>query len=90
MKKNRPFARCLACLLAIIMSVASLTAVAEDETFDGEARQEFIDRIINLAEEKYNQARGRPQRAASSGDIYVCKNFTVYLFRENRDAFRMA
>ncbi|MBQ8162313.1 MAG: hypothetical protein IJ083_16420, partial [Clostridia bacterium] len=24
------------------------------------------------------------------GDIYVCKNFTVYLFRKTRDDFRMA
>ena len=55
-----------------------------------EAREAFIDGIIALAEEKYIAANGRAQRAQYSGDIYVCKNFTVYLFRENAPAFRMA
>jgi len=56
----------------------------------GAARQEFIDRIIALARKKYDEAGGRAQRAQYSGDIYVCKNFTVYLFRENCGDFRMA
>ena len=54
------------------------------------ARDDFIDSIISLAEEKYIAANGRAQRAQYSGDIYVCKNFTVYLFRENAPRFRMA
>lgn len=54
------------------------------------ARQDFIDRIIELGRKKFDEAGGRSQRAHYSGDIYVCKNFTVYLFRENRDDFRMA
>ena len=55
-----------------------------------DARAAFIDSIISLAEEKFDEANGRAQRAQYSGDIYVCKNFTVYLFRQNRDRFRMA
>jgi len=55
-----------------------------------EAREAFIDGIISLAKEKYDEAGGRAQRAHYSGDIYVCKNFTVYLFRENAGKFRMA
>jgi len=89
MMKNSFFPRWIACLLAIIMSIASLTAIAE-EAFANDARLDFIDSIINLAEEKFIETRGRAQRAARSNDIYVCKNFTVYLFRQNRDAFRMA
>ena len=54
------------------------------------ARADFIDRILALAKQKFDQANGRAQRAQYSGDIYVCKNFTVYLFRENRESFRMA
>jgi len=54
------------------------------------ARADFIDRIIDLAKQKFDQANGRAQRAHYSRDIYVCKNFTVYLFRENREGFRMA
>ena len=53
-------------------------------------RDDFIDRIIALGHELYVRADGRAQRAHYAGDIYVCKNFTVYLFRQNRDAFRMA
>jgi len=57
---------------------------------DNPARTDLIDRIIALAEKKFNDANGRAQRAQYSGDIYVCKNFTVYLFRENCKDFRMA
>jgi len=57
---------------------------------DQTAREDFIDRIIELGHELYVKADGKSQRAHYSGDIYVCKNFTVYLFRENRDDFRMA
>lgn len=54
------------------------------------ARDDFIDRIIALGEELYVKADGKSKRAHYASDIYVCKNFTVYLFRQNRDAFRMA
>ncbi len=53
------------------------------------ARDAFIDDIIALGEKLYNQANGKLQRAHYSGDIYVCKNFTVYLFRQNRDKYRI-
>ena len=54
------------------------------------AKEAFIDDIIALGEKLYNQADGKLQRAHYSGDIYVCKNFTVYLFRQNRDKYRLA
>ena len=57
---------------------------------ESEAREALIDGILALAKEKFDQAKGRAQRAQYSGDIYVCKNFTVYLFRENASKFRMA
>ena len=53
-------------------------------------RDEWIDRIVALAEEKYIDAGGKAKRAHYASDIYVCKNFTVWLFRETRDSFRMA
>ena len=56
----------------------------------GAAREDFIDRIIGTAKELYDAAGGRAKRAQYSGDIYVCKNFTVHLFRENCDDFRIA
>lgn len=58
--------------------------------YDPAARNDFIDGIIALGQELYEKANGRPQKAADSSDIYVCKNFTTYLFRKNRDNFRMA
>jgi len=53
-------------------------------------REDLIDRIIALGKELYEKANGHAQRAHYSSDIYVCKNFTTYLFRKNRDDFRMA
>ena len=65
---------------------------AAEEPDDGEytARDDLIDRIVALGQELYEKAGGRSQRAHYSGDIYVCKNFTVHLFRKNRDDFRIA
>ena len=54
------------------------------------AREDFINRIIATAKELHDAAGGRAKRAQYSGDIYVCKNFTVHLFRENCGDFRMA
>ncbi len=65
---------------------------AEDatETVVSRAREDFIDRIIALGQKLWEEAGGRRKRAHYASDIYVCKNFTVYLFRQNRDEFRMA
>ena len=65
-------------------------APVPEEPAASDARTAFIDGIISLAREKYDEAGGRARRAQYAGDIYVCKNFTVYLFRENADGFRMA
>ena len=46
--------------------------------------------LLHWGKKLYDQADGKLQRAHYSGDIYVCKNFTVYLFRQNRDKYRMA
>ncbi len=54
------------------------------------ARDRFIDDMIEMGRELYEKANGKPQRAYYKGDIYVCKNFTTYLFRENRANYRMA
>ena len=56
----------------------------------GTAREEMIDRILSTAKSLYDQAGGKAKRAHYSGDIYVCKNFTVHLFKEVKDDFSMA
>ena len=65
-------------------------AVVEAEVADPTAREDFINRIIKLGEELYIKADGKSQRAHYKEDIYVCKNFTVYLFNKNRDDFCIA
>jgi hypothetical protein len=76
--------------LAMLLILLSLFAAVPAAFADEQARAEMIDRIIATAKQLYDQADGKLQRAQYSGDIYVCKNYTVYLFRQNRDDFRMA
>ena len=63
---------------------------APAESTEISARESFIDDIIALGKELYEKADGKYQRAYLKSDIYVCKNFTVYLFRQNRAKYRMA
>ena len=94
------FALC-SCALAETLSLEEMMAAQEaafiqEDVFivsaasSNAAREDFIDRIIATAKELYDAAGGRAMRAQYSGDIYVCKNFTVHLFRENCGDFRMA
>lgn len=66
------------------------TSLQEEPEADTTARDDFIDRIIELGHQLYLKADGKSQRAHYASDIYVCKNYTVYLFKQNRDDFRMA
>ena len=80
--------------LLLLLTLLPLTAVfgetlQKEETAPSAAEQ-LIDEIIALAEQKYREANGKAQRAHYSGDIYVCKNFTVYLFKQNAVHYRMA
>ena len=77
-------------LLLFLLCVLFLTAAIPVAQADEDARSAFIDGIIATAEQIFTQANGKLQRAQYAGDIYVCKNYTVHLFRENRDAYRMA
>ena len=54
------------------------------------ARDAFIDDIIAAGREVYDKADGKYKRAHYKNDIYVCKNFTVYVFRQARAKYRMA
>ena len=54
------------------------------------AREDFINRIVDLGYELYVKANGKSQRAHYKGDIYLCKNFTTHIFNELRDDFCMA
>ena len=53
-------------------------------------REAFIEEIIALGKSLYEKANGKLKRAHYKGDIYVCKNFTVYVFLQNAAGYRMA
>ena len=84
MKKRIGAAVCAAffCLCACFPAFA--------EEAEKGARDLLIDRIIETGRQLYTAANGKLQRAQKAGDIYVCKNFTVHVFRENAAGFRMA
>jgi len=71
-------------------NVDTNTNTAADTDISVNARDAFIDAIIDTARTVYEKANGRWQRAQYAGDIYVCKNFTMYLFNQNDSRFRMA
>lgn len=77
----------LTLLLALLLALG-LGARALGEQLS--AKQAMIEEILSLAEQLYTDAGGRPQRAHYAGDIYICKNFTVHLFKEVAGHFRMA
>ncbi len=78
----------------IVMVESSETEESSDAAGAAEevmsARDDLINRIIDLGHSLYVKADGKSQRAHYKSDIYVCKNFTTYLFRQNRDDFCMA
>ncbi len=91
-------------LLALLMVLAALAlalpclgesegenaALDETEALQPTPRDEFIDAIIEAGRQVYEQADGKWQRAHKKGDIYICKNFTVYVFKQAAPNFRMA
>ena len=89
-------------LLALLLSSAGIGHAVEITVIDASgnvtaaptanlvAREAFIDAIINTAQTLFDKANGKMQSAHYASDIYVCKNFTVYLFTKNADRFRMA
>ncbi len=81
----------LLCLVCCLLCLPALAEQANDsmET-QSTARDALIDGIIETGRQLYVKANGKLQRAHYAGDIYICKNFTVYVFRENCGRFRMA
>ena len=69
---------------------ADTPPVAEADPIENAAREEFIDRIVELGYELYVKADGKAQSAHYKSDIYLCKNFTTHIFNKLRDEFCMA
>lgn len=81
--------RLMALLLCMLLALPMM-GFAEAETAQKTPREELIDLMLETAKAEFDNARGRALPAHKSNHIYVCKNFTVYMFRQNRDQFRMA
>ena len=79
--------RWISFLLALLLAASPLFHVLGEE---GSARDELIDAIIETGRKLYREANGKLKRAHYAGDIYVCKNFTVHVFNENSEGYRMA
>ncbi len=81
-------------ILFFVCCLLCMPAMAENapdgQSADRGARDALIDGIIETGRQLYVKANGKLQRAHYAGDIYVCKNFTVYVFQENCDGFRIA
>ena len=65
-------------------------AGGSEESSELTARDSFIEDIIAAGREVYDKADGKYKRAHYKNDIYVCKNFTVYVFKQARSKYRMA
>ena len=82
-----------ALMLLLVLLTGSLSARMEVTPAAGaepEARQALIDGIIASAKAYFDQAKGRAQRAHYAGDIYVCKNFTVRVFKDSSAGYAIA
>ena len=77
---------CLMVALAVFC-LAALSAGAEEAPAP---RERMIGEILNAAHDQYVETGGRLRRAQYSGDIYICKNFTVYCFKQAAPHYRMA
>ncbi len=83
---KKPISRIFCLLLAIALFCPVILAENTAPT----PKEQFIEAILSEAEALFTKANGRPQRAYKSGDIYVCKNFTVHCFKSASDQYRMA
>ncbi len=77
-------------VFCVLLVLASLCPFVQAEETSLTPREQLIEDILAEAKALFDNAKGRPQRAYYSGDIYVCKNFTVHCFETAADDYRMA
>jgi hypothetical protein len=76
--------------LLLLLCLISLSSLVSAEPVQTPApRDLMIEAIIQNAKDLYDKANGRLQSAHYSGDIYLCKNFTVEVFKRSRDGFAL-
>ncbi len=77
-----------AVILFLCLLIPAAPALSENTAAES-PRDQFINGIIATAKSEYDETDGHARRAHYAGDRYICKNFTVYLFQQNRDAYAM-
>ena len=88
--KNSFFRSALCLWLAALLSCAWACAEPLSAEPEKAPRDRMIDEILEAAHDQYVQTGGKLRRAHNAGDIYVCKNFTVYCFKQAAPHYRMA
>ena len=78
------------CLLLVWLTAVTLPAASARSEEDITPRDRMIEDILAAAKAEYDAANGKLKRAHYAGDIYVCKNFTVYCFKQAASKYRMA
>ena len=73
--------------LGLLIMMCAVSSLGAAETLS--ARDAFIREIIVSAKELFDAANGRLQSAHYSGDVYLCKNFTVDIFKLNAGKYRV-
>ena len=73
--------------LGLLIMMCAVSSLGAAETLS--ARDAIIREIIVSAIELFDAANGRLQRAHYSGDVYLCKNFTVDIFKQNAGKYRV-
>lgn len=82
---------CVLCaLLFVLLTAVPLAQAVAEEVREPSPREQMIDEIIEAGREVYVNAKGKAKRAHYSGDIYICKNFTAYVFNQVRQSYCMA
>ena len=78
------------CLLTVFLALCAVCAPAVRGEEEFSPRDQMIEDILAAAKKEYDAAGGKLKRAHYAGDIYVCKNFTVYCFKQAAPKYRMA
>ena len=78
------------CLLTFFLALAAVWAPAVRGEEELSPRDQMIEDILAAAKKEYDAANGKLKRAHYASDIYVCKNFTVYCFKQAAPKYRMA
>ncbi|MBQ7486330.1 MAG: hypothetical protein IJT77_02405 [Clostridia bacterium] len=83
------FSTCSLAEYPVDLATAERMGITQLDKIDPTIRATWIDEMVELARTLYVKADGKLQSAHYSDDIYVCKNFTVHIFKNTASKYRM-